>query len=162
MTHKKSLLSIGIDPSGCGTTGIYIKSKFLNYPRVWKTQLIANFPSEAFDKTLSFINEIKKTFEINIDIDVVVVEIPHKGKELFKEIKMTREFVGLLRNHFKSKFKGHIPSHKNKELTTNLINKFGKKNEHWIHARAILEAHFNEKTLKFKCENWKWVETNAC
>lgn len=153
MTYKKQF-SIGIDPSGNGTTGLYLSSFYTKWRYYAYKQITANNPVEACRLIIDEINNFKDKH--NLKIGCVVIELLHCGPEKFNEIKATRELIGMLRFVYFNHFCGHLPSDKSKELiASELINK-SKKNIHSIHAKAILEAHFNASKLGLKCENWKW------
>ncbi|WP_339020209.1 hypothetical protein [Spiroplasma endosymbiont of Atherix ibis] len=158
---KEKFLSIGIDPSGIGKTGIIMKSYNSIYPKSWKIQIEADYPIEAFEKIIAWIQNTKKNTSVeDFEIKHVAVELLHNGEEKFREVKATRELIGLLRYHFKQKFCGHYPKDKNIEAKKEMIKKYGGKNNHWIDAYCILQAHFKEQKLNLKTQNYKWEETN--
>lgn len=154
-------LAVGIDPSGNGTTGIYIKSFNCKNNLFWHTQIKNNNPIDAFVSIVNYIQQTLNSCGELLELGSVVVEVLHGGAEVYAEVKQTRELIGLLRYYYKCKFKGHLPNHKNKNDVDLLIKKHGKKAEHWIHAKAILEAHLVEDDFGYPCENWKWVKKNG-
>ncbi|ASP28235.1 hypothetical protein SCORR_v1c04630 [Spiroplasma corruscae] len=157
MKNKIPYISIGIDPSGMGTTGIVLRTYNYNYPKKWHDQLYCTNPIEAFELIKLWIKEKMSNFYLdNIEIKTVAVELLHQGIEKHKEVKATRELIGLLRYYFKFKFCGHLPHHKDKEDISKAILKHGKKNEHWIHAEAVLNSHFCEEKKSLTVEKFDW------
>lgn len=154
---KRSRISIGIDPAGIGTTGIFLKTYKTKWPIRKHIQLKSDNPVEA---ALKIQSEIKKFQEVNnfILIEVIVIENLHQGPEKMKEVKATRELIGILRYIYDTKIRLHKPSDKDKIRVKKLLEEFGQKNEHAIHAQTILEAHLLEKERGLKCELWNWEE----
>ncbi|AXF96588.1 hypothetical protein [Spiroplasma phoeniceum] len=75
-----------------------------------------------------------------------------------KEVKATRELIVILRYIYDTKIRLHKPNDKDKIKVKKLLEEFGQKNEHAIHAKIILEAHLLEKERGLKCELWNWEE----
>lgn len=147
-------LTIGIDPSGIGVTGIYIKTFNYQWPKRWYENIEASIPVEAAIKIIEYINKIKKTLPEEIFIKEVIVEVPHKGIEKWKEVKATRELVGILKYVYKNKFKGHQPNHKDKKLKELIKNSKKYLSDHQLDAEVIMHAHFREKVFGWCCENY--------
>jgi hypothetical protein len=149
-------ISFGIDPAGIGTTGIVAKGFGFQY--VSHAQLKADYPIEAYNYIVSWIDEQKRLSGVT-EIEFVSVELNHGGDEKRREVKATRELLGMLRNKFKRLFHGHLPNHKDRERKNLKMKKYGSSHSHWIDAEEIYYAHLNEKEKKYQCEDWKW---NKC
>lgn len=160
LNNNSKHIIVGIDPAGIGKTGIVIKSFNYSFPKRWRKTIEATNPVEAADKISKYIEDVKNTLPDEFSLFEVVVEVPHGGKEMFKQVKATRELVGILRYLYRSKFKGHLPNHKDKKYKDSLkINK-GYYSDHEMDAECILVAHLKEKETNLFCENYLGVVKN--
>lgn len=151
-------ITIGIDSSGIGVTGIYIKSFNYQWPKRWYENIKANSLVEAANKIIEYINKIKKTLPEELFIKEVIVEVPHKGIEKWKEVKATRELVGILKYVYKNKFKGHQPNHKDRKLKESIKNSKKYLSDHQLDAEVIMHAHFKKEVNRWSCENYLGME----
>lgn len=147
--------SVGIDPAGIGTTGIFIKAIGTRFPHYKYVQVKCSNPTDSANEILTIINNFKNKHH-DLSLNVVVVENLHMGPEKMREVRATRELIGILRYELQNKMQLHYPADKNKEMIKKELKERTTKNEHSIHAKAILEAHFREKEFGYKCEKYNW------
>ncbi|MCL8212963.1 hypothetical protein LD120_00420 [Mesoplasma sp. JKS002657] len=152
-------LTVGIDPAGIGTTGVVIKTFNGLYPQTRTTNITATNCVDAAELIIQFIDGVRYSMEDFILGDVIV-EVPHGGAEKLPEVKATRELVGILKWHYKSRFKGHLPNHKDKKLLGELKTK-EKTTSHIRDAKAIMDAHFHEDQRHLSCENYRGGDARA-
>lgn len=158
MNYEK-YFSVGIQPTGTGSSGVCIKTFNDYYPRKWSKMITCDNPIDMAENVINFVDEIgQKLNEKDFHLKDVIVNLTTTStikSPNDDDYIATKQLIAILKYFYKSKFRGYAPTMSEQKIPP--IKQSAKKSPSEYQAEAIMYLHF--RALKLAKINWNSKKT---